>query len=109
MDDTDFEPGLEPVVRGELSRIRTVLEYRTYQEKVDALHDLVKLKQHAKPLLPLINEAFSHGERWLSSYSMVRLLDATEDPSILRALQESSDYPKLGISDKLICFRHGAN
>lgn len=108
MGDQEFESDLEPMIRGEITRLRAALKFGNFHEKSEALHELIKLKGHARPLVPLIREAFYLQEHWVPMSSLVGLLEATQDTSLLKALQQSGRLHELGIGDKVICFCHGA-
>ncbi len=108
MEDANFNSALEQIITDEIPRLRDALKYGDLQEKFDAAWEVVKLKQYARPLVHIFVEAFLHGESWATTHSLMELLKATGDSSIVNALQESRRLYKLGIWDKMICFRHGA-
>ena len=55
--------------------------------------------------MPIILEAHSRGEPWVTDPSLVELLEATSDQSIFRYLRESHHFPQLGIGEKIKLFR----
>ncbi len=109
MEDANVDSGLAPVIRGEITRLRSALQNGTLEENLNNIDAVIKLGHDARPLVLQVLAAFSRGEHWVSCSALVQLLEATQDQSILKTLRGSDRLPKLGIHEKVVCFRRGAH
>jgi hypothetical protein len=99
---------LDPILRSELSMLEVQLKNGSIEEKIQALDRLSELGEGARPLVPVVLSMVDQRSSLFSTSMLLKLLRATGDVEIIRALRQANLLQGLGIREQVDCFWYGA-